>query len=173
MIYHRALWELPYSSPIGDYNEYSSPMASLVLTDGSQLKADSQHLGGPAVDTEKYNVVGCTKPPCRLRRKTEVAMEVKFTPEFDVPSVKNSVHALILNIPFPFIGVDGTNACDTIFETDGSKASCPLKGGKEYVYKNNFKVLEIYPKIKVNVIWSLATPDNKNVFCFSLPARIV
>nr|CAD7414395.1 unnamed protein product [Timema poppensis] len=93
MIYHRALWELPYPSPISDYNEYSNPMASLVLTDSSQLTSDSQHLaqeenyltvsssynfglcyalyikemyfvaGGPAVDTEKYNVVGCTKPP--------------------------------------------------------------------------------------------------------------
>jgi Niemann-Pick C2 protein len=64
-----------------------------------------------------------------------------------VPSLKNNVHAKIVGVPFPFIGVDGTDACPEIFLPDGSKAGCPLKAGQEYVYKNSFKVLEIYPRV--------------------------
>jgi Niemann-Pick C2 protein len=65
--------------------------------------------------------------------------------------VKNTVYAKIAGIPFPFIGVDGTDACHQIFLPDDSKAGCPLKAGQEYVYKNNLKVLEIYPKVRIHV----------------------
>jgi Niemann-Pick C2 protein len=44
--------------------------------------------------------------------------------------------------------VDGTDACPQIYFPDGSKAGCPLKAGQEYVYKNSFKVLDIYPKVR-------------------------
>jgi Niemann-Pick C2 protein len=61
------------------------------------------------------------------------------------------VHAKIAGVPFPFIGVDGTDACSQVFFPDGSKAGCPLKAGQEYVYKNALKVLEIYPKVSLRV----------------------
>jgi hypothetical protein len=35
---------------------------------------------------------------------------------------------------------------------DGSKAGCPLKAGQDYVYKNAFKVLEMYPKVRIHVL---------------------
>jgi len=66
--------------------------------------------------------------------------------------VSNTVYAIIAGIPFPFIGVDGTEACSKIFLPDGSKAACPLKAGQNYVYKNAFKVLEIYPKVRIQVL---------------------
>jgi len=62
------------------------------------------------------------------------------------------VYAKIAGIPFPFIGVDGTDACSKIFLPDGSKAGCPLKAGQDYVYKNAFKVLEMYPKVRIHVL---------------------
>jgi hypothetical protein len=62
------------------------------------------------------------------------------------------VYAKIAGIPFPFIGVDGTDACTQVFLPDGSKAGCPLKAGQDYVYKNNFKVLEIYPKVRIHLL---------------------
>jgi ML domain. len=65
--------------------------------------------------------------------------------------VKNTVFAKIAGIPFPFIGVDGTDACSKIFLPDGSTAGCPLKAGQEYVYKNAFKVLQVYPKVRIHV----------------------
>lgn len=87
--------------------------------------------------------------------------------------MKNSVHAQILGLPFPFIGVDGTSICGKIFDAaTGAKAECPLQPGEEYVYKDEFKILEIYPKIKVLVHWALKDEDNEDIMCFEVPVRI-
>lgn len=55
--------------------------------------------------------------------------------------------AVLFNVPLPFVGVDGTDACENIYNTDGSKAGCPLKKDVEYIYKNSFPVLAFYPKV--------------------------
>lgn len=72
---------------------------------------------------------------------------IKFS-DRDVETLTNSVHAILVGIPFPFIGVDETEACDQIYNADGeTKHGCPLKAGEEYVYKNQFEVLELYPRV--------------------------
>lgn len=83
------------------------------------------------------------------------------------------MYANVVGIPLPFIGVDGTNACDKLFLEDGeTKAKCPLSAGQTYIYKNSFPVLEIYPKLTLVVHWAL-TSKNKDVVCFELPAKIL
>ena len=89
-----------------------------------------------------------------------------------VKQLTTHVQALINNFPFPFVGVDGTSACNNVFDEEGNKLGCPLKKGKTYIYKNSFKVLEIYPKIQMVVHWALQT-NNQDVMCFEVPARIV
>jgi Niemann-Pick C2 protein len=65
-------------------------------------------------------------------------------------------------------------ACNNFFEEDGvTKASCPLEKGKTYVYKNTFEILEVYPKVRVQVHWALTdAKTNKDIICFEIPARI-
>jgi Niemann-Pick C2 protein len=82
------------------------------------------------------------------------------------------VNALIGNLPFPFIGVDGVSACNNVFDESGNKASCPLQKGQTYIYRNSFKVLEIYPKIQLVVHWALRS-GNQDIICFEVPARII
>lgn len=91
---------------------------------------------------------------------------------FSVKQLTTNVEALIGNFPVPFIGVDGTSACDYIFDKNGKKASCPLKKGESYTYKRGFNVLEAYPQIQVVVHWALKQ-GNKDYLCFEVPARIV
>lgn len=68
--------------------------------------------------------------------------------EQDVTSLKNTVSANILGVPFPFVGVDGSDACKFVTKSDGSKVpDCKLKAGEEYQYKNSIDVLKIYPKV--------------------------
>ncbi|XP_017771237.1 PREDICTED: ecdysteroid-regulated 16 kDa protein-like [Nicrophorus vespilloides] len=122
---------------------------------------------------DTVQVSGCRKNYCRLQKKTQTQLQMKFTPDKDVKSITNSVTADIAGIPFPFIGTDGTNACNNVFEADGTtKASCPLKAGTEYVYKNVIDVLEIYPQLKVIVHWGLTTPSGETIACFEVPAKI-
>nr|XP_022917776.1 epididymal secretory protein E1 [Onthophagus taurus] len=120
----------------------------------------------------KVSVSSCTKAPCKLKKGTQSLVTMKFTPEKDLKRLRNTVFANIAGLPFPFIGVDNTNACGQIFEADGTtKAACPLKAGVEYQYKNNIDVLPIYPTVKVVVHWGL-TSEFGDEICFEVPARI-
>lgn len=115
----------------------------------------------------------CEKGTCRLQRNTSAKIEIKFTPEKDLKTLETSVYAIVAEIPLPFIGVDGTSACDNLFKADGkTKASCPLKAGEEYIYRNEFPILEIYPKLTLKVRWALKS-NSEDIVCFLAPARIV
>jgi len=81
-----------------------------------------------------------------------VTIQIKLVPSRTVNSLVNDVSALLFNVPLPFVGVDGTNACDNIYKPDGSKAGCPLQQGVEYIYKNSFDVLPIYPRVILQIL---------------------
>ncbi|KDR21779.1 Epididymal secretory protein E1 [Zootermopsis nevadensis] len=117
--------------------------------------------GGLQEHPDNYKISDCERAPCRLRKNSNIELEFKFTSDVDAPSLKNNVYAKIVGIPFPFIGVDGTDACPQIYLPDGSKAGCPLKAGQDYVYKNSFKVLEIYPKVQLQ---AQGSKDKSNQF---------
>lgn len=91
---------------------------------------------------------------------------------YSVKSLTTNVEANINGIQIPWIGVDGTSACNNIFTEDGNKAPCPLKQGERYVYRNKFDVLAIYPRIQTVVHWALKAGGG-NVACFEVPVRIV
>lgn len=85
-----------------------------------------------------------------------------------------NVNAVILGVPLPFPGVDGTSACNNLFLEDGTtKARCPMKAGQKYVYKNAFDVLQVYPTIAaLDVLWSLSESPTKQLVCFEMPGKI-
>ncbi|KAJ6637035.1 NPC intracellular cholesterol transporter 2 like a [Pseudolycoriella hygida] len=143
----------------------------VALTLGTDVK---QCEGGKTkkLDASDVTVSNCDKGTCKLRKKSTVNITMKFTPEVDVKKLTTSVYANVLGIPLPFIGVDGTSACDKVFSADGlTQANCPLKAGETYVYKNSFPVLEIYPKLNLVVHWALTYKDD--IACFELPAKIL
>lgn len=90
----------------------------------------------------------------------------------DAKEVKTNVVADVFGVPLPFIGVDGTSVCEKLETESGEKASCPLKAGTKYVYKDSFPILAIYPTISVKVHWALRAGD-KDLACFEVPAKIV
>lgn len=75
--------------------------------------------------------------------------------DVDIKSLRNSVSANILGIPFPFVGVDGEDACRYISKSDGTKPGCNLKAGEEYNYSNKIEVLKIYPKVRTILLETL------------------
>lgn len=126
------------------------------------------------VEDNTIEISNCTKGPCKLKRKTNVSINQKFTPTEDIKSMKTTVFAQVLGLPLPFIGVDGTSACDYIFAEDGeTKLGCPLKAGVPVVYKRSFPVLEIYPKMSLTVHWELEGRGAKSITCFEVLAKIV
>nr|KAF7416956.1 hypothetical protein H0235_011487 [Vespula pensylvanica] len=100
----------------------------------------------PFEDENQVKISGCDSPPCNLKKKTRVSIEQTFVAENDANELLTSVHATLLGIDLPFIGVDGTNACDNIYDVNNNKVGCPVKKGTTYIYKTDFPILEIYPK---------------------------
>ncbi|XP_058813414.1 ecdysteroid-regulated 16 kDa protein [Topomyia yanbarensis] len=126
------------------------------------------------VSDNTIDISNCTKGPCKLKRKTKVSINQKFTPTEDIKTMTTTVYAEVLSLPLPFIGVDGTSACDYIFAEDGeTKLGCPLKAGVPVVYRREFPVLEIYPKMSLTVHWELQGRGSKSITCFEVPAKIV
>ncbi|XP_063992018.1 ecdysteroid-regulated 16 kDa protein-like [Diachasmimorpha longicaudata] len=127
---------------------------------------------GGSFDTIKSIVITkCEQPPCLLKRGTRVELVQQFVPEKNVEKLTTSVHATLLGVPLPFVGVDGTDACPNIFDADG-KPGCPLKAGTQYYYKNGFPVLNFYPTVDLVVAWALLE-NNVPLTCFEIPAKII
>ncbi|KAF4526582.1 hypothetical protein B566_EDAN009598 [Ephemera danica] len=131
--------------------------------------------GGEDFPDADVEITGCDEGICRLRRKTQVGVKMTLKPTRNVAKLENSVFGSILGVPLPFIGVDSTDACPQIFNAEGTeKVGCPLKAGETYIYKNKINVLEVYPRLKVDVEWALRDIDtNKDLKCFRVPSRIV
>ncbi|XP_029177747.1 ecdysteroid-regulated 16 kDa protein [Nylanderia fulva] len=127
--------------------------------------------GTPFEDPEQIKVSDCDQPTCMLKQGTTVSIEMKLKPTRTITNLVNEVNAIIAGVPLPFIGVDGMNACDNIYNPDGSKVGCPLKEGVEYVYKNSFPVLAFYPRVSLTVHYALRE-GNDRVICFQIPAKI-
>ncbi|XP_026760718.2 NPC intracellular cholesterol transporter 2 [Galleria mellonella] len=121
--------------------------------------------------SESVQLSPCKRSPCLLRKGTNQHITVHFTPDQDISVVKNHVTAEVFGVPLPFVGVDGNSICDKITTEDGEKASCPLKAGTKYIYKDSFPVLNFYPSISVKVHWALTEGKNE-LMCFEIPVKI-
>ncbi|XP_076233862.1 Niemann-Pick type C-2b [Calliopsis andreniformis] len=143
--------------------------ALLVIAAATQVKVCGS--GETFEDPNQVKISGCEVPPCLLKRRTKASVEQKFVPERDTENLKNSVNAAVLGVPLPFVGVDGTSACNNIFHTDQTPAGCSLKKGVEYIYKREFPVLQIYPTISMVIHYELKD-GNTSVTCFEVPAKI-
>ncbi|XP_072748878.1 NPC intracellular cholesterol transporter 2 homolog a [Anoplolepis gracilipes] len=125
----------------------------------------------PFEDSTQITVSNCDQPTCILKQGTTASITIKLKPNKNIRTLLNKVSAYIANVPIPFIGVDGTDACENIYNTDGTKVKCPLKQGVDYIYKNSFPVLAFYPRISLVVRYALQEGDDE-VICFQIPSKI-
>ena len=59
-------------------------------------------------------------------------------------------------IPLPFIGTNGTPACQKISSKDSRQLTgCNLNANEAYTYSNSFNVLQIYPSVRINFVFNL------------------
>ncbi|XP_053985407.1 NPC intracellular cholesterol transporter 2-like [Hylaeus volcanicus] len=123
-------------------------------------------------DGNQIRITNCDEQPCKLKRRTTQTIEQKFVADKDIENVVHAVSAIVLGVPLPFVGVDGTSACSSISNLDGTPAGCSLKKGQEYIYKRDFDVLQIYPTISMVIHYALMD-GNHTVACFEVPAKIV
>lgn len=56
-------------------------------------------------------------------------------------------------VPLPFVGTNGTPACNKIInqKTRQAIAGCANNAGETYTYSNSFRILNIYPSVCYHV----------------------
>ncbi|KAK3605508.1 hypothetical protein CHS0354_004060 [Potamilus streckersoni] len=118
----------------------------------------------------KVNAVvikGCeSSDVCKLKRGTNVSIEVDFTSFEASDKATSVVHGIIGGIPVPF-PLGNPDACT------GCNLDCPLVNGKNYQFMTTLAVLKSYPQIRLVVRWELQDGNSKDIFCLELPAQIV
>ena len=128
--------------------------------------------GTRVLEQGDVKISSCPKNKCVLKRNTEARIEMKIVPHRDFADLTSNIQGIILDVPLPFPGYYGTNACPNIYDAQGEKqVGCPLKAGETYIYKNSFKILPMYPTVSLTVYWALGD-KNGDVSCFEIPARI-
>uniref|UniRef100_A0AAR5QCW3 MD-2-related lipid-recognition domain-containing protein n=1 Tax=Dendroctonus ponderosae TaxID=77166 RepID=A0AAR5QCW3_DENPD len=134
--------------------------------------------GGNIANLQNNVQIGeCDSPPCKLKKNSHVPLTVKFVAEDEYKDLKLVVTADVAGVVLPFVGVDGSSPCEYIFEEDETTKvnNCRIEKGKTYVYKNPIEILQIYPRIKTIVHWSIidaSSANRKIVTCFEVPAAI-
>lgn len=68
--------------------------------------------------------------------------------EYEVSRLTSSVYAWIFSIPFPYLGIDGTSACNNLSLRNGAPTTCPIRKGQQYKYKAAIEVKATYPKVE-------------------------
>ncbi|XP_066139192.1 NPC intracellular cholesterol transporter 2-like [Euwallacea fornicatus] len=126
---------------------------------------------------DKNFVIGnCVDPPCLAKKNTRIVAKMRFKAESEPKELVKSVYATLSGTNLPFIGVDGTSACDFIYELDEKTkiGNCNLVKGKPYVYIDSVDILPMFPKIRGMVHWSLVDPaTGKNILCLEVLLHIV
>ncbi|KAJ8714055.1 hypothetical protein PYW08_007675 [Mythimna loreyi] len=120
---------------------------------------------------DKIHVTPCGKNRCNLVKNTNVTVVMEFTVVEPIESMTNEVFAYIGGAALPFIGVDGTDACQHVRRAASDEyVACPLAPG-DYEYTNVFPVLSVYPTLSTKVHWSLKA-GKKSLICFEVAAAI-
>ncbi|XP_066245430.1 NPC intracellular cholesterol transporter 2-like [Euwallacea similis] len=126
---------------------------------------------------DKNFIIGnCVVPPCLAKKNTKLISKMRFKAESVPKELVKSVYFILSGTNFPFIGVDGSNACDFIYELDEKTkvSNCNLVKGKTYVYIDSVDILPAFPKLKGFVHWGLVDPaTGKDVLCFEMSLHIV
>ncbi|CAG9761855.1 unnamed protein product [Ceutorhynchus assimilis] len=148
-------------------------ISSAVVCSATKVK---QCPNGNIKNLEEYIIIDkCEIPPCKLRRNTKLPLTFKFVAEDEYKSLTQTVYAVIAELKLPFLGEDGEEVCDRIFEEDGvTKNNCKFVKGRIYTYKHDIAVLPVYPKVRTVVHWDITDPTTgKHAVCFETPANIV
>jgi len=122
----------------------------------------------------EVRVSNCASTPCILRKGTKATIEMDYIPSASTTRVTTGAFGRLNGIPLPFIGTNGTPACQKISSKDSRQLTgCNQNANEAYTYSNSFNVLNIYPTTAVTVQWELIDGQTRQkIACFLLPAKI-
>jgi len=122
----------------------------------------------------EVRVSNCASTPCILRKGSSVTIEMDYIPSTSTTRVTTGAFGRLNGIPLPFVGTNGTPACQKISSKQSRQLTgCNLNANEAYTYSNSFNILRIYPSTAVTVQWELIDALTRQpIACFLLPAKI-
>lgn len=82
---------------------------------------------------------------------SQLCKSALYVLDYEVTRLTSSVYAWIFSIPFPYLGIDGTSACNNLSLRNGTPTTCPIRKGQQYIYKNAVEIKAAYPKVILEI----------------------
>jgi hypothetical protein len=128
-------------------------------------------VGKPIATLKKIEITDCKAYPCVFKRGTKYSIKAEFQTQQKLTDLKLNIMGQINNKNVPFSTNDENHCTETIKEVKDSK-KCVLNRKGTYNYEFSLDVLKSYPALHVYVNYMVKSND-KPVFCFTFPARLV
>ncbi len=127
--------------------------------------------GKPMATLKKIEITDCKAYPCVFKRGNKYSIRAEFQTQQKLTDLKLNIMGQINNKNVPFSTNDENHCIETIKEIKDSK-KCVLNRKGTYNYEFSLDVLKSYPALHVYVNYMVKSND-KPVFCFTFPARLV
>ncbi|XP_050052836.1 NPC intracellular cholesterol transporter 2-like [Dermacentor andersoni] len=124
---------------------------------------EHQKCGG---EFSQIRIDPCPQLPCHFKKGKPLKLEVDFVAAESFQKLEMKLRGELSNqvwLPFPGFR---KNACKN------NGLTCPLEAGKPYTLKSILNVLSSFPSVDAKVEWSMKG-DNKTIFCFLVPVKVV
>lgn len=122
----------------------------------------------PATPTS-VNIVGCVRQPCYVRRGSNVALSINFTPDRRITELTPSVRTTILGITTNYaLPANLQNGCQAL----QFPYYCPLRAGRSATLRLNVPVSKLWAPITIGVQVTLADQDRRVINCFKVNVKV-
>nr|UEK51385.1 Sy-MD2-LarExt-type-3 [Parasacculina yatsui]UEK51425.1 Sy-MD2-LarExt-type-1 isoform 1 [Parasacculina yatsui]UEK51426.1 Sy-MD2-LarExt-type-1 isoform 2 [Parasacculina yatsui]UEK51496.1 Sy-MD2-LarExt-type-2 isoform 1 [Parasacculina yatsui]UEK51497.1 Sy-MD2-LarExt-type-2 isoform 2 [Parasacculina yatsui] len=120
---------------------------------------------GSSAEITRLEVTGCKRPPCELRRGTNVTLAAQFKPKTSVGKLRGEIGGVIRGIKFPF--KKDEEVCRHLV-----KGQCSSESSEPFLYIAVFGVPAFAPTIRVGAQWTIKNEHGDTVVCVTIPSVI-
>jgi ML domain len=125
---------------------------------------------GSSNNTPKHvEIDGCTGMPCKVKKGSDLAVDIHFTTTSATKSLKPKLSTKILGIKMPLsVPKDQQNACENLRDS-----KCPLEANQDVIYSVKLPILKSYPSMKTEIEVNLVGDNGNSHSCFKIDGQIV
>ena len=112
---------------------------------------------------------GCDKTPCKVKKGSDLSVEINFTTSDLTSILEPRVSGKVLGMKIPLsIPKDHQNACEHL-----KNLKCPLDANVDVTYFVEMPILKSYPSMKTEIEFNLVGDNQKSVVCFKIDGQII
>lgn len=112
---------------------------------------------------------GCEQSPCKVKKGSDLAVDIHFTTVANTNSLKPQLSAKIFGIKMSLnVPKDQLDACEHL-----KNSKCPLDANQEAIYSVKLPILKSYPTMKTEIEFNLVGDNGNSHSCFKIDGQII